>query len=93
MIKDPSTALCLEYDGINAPILSAFGEDTLAEEILKLAKEHNIPIYENPELVKSLSQLSLGEEIPQELYLIIAQLIAFVYNLKGKIPSQPKAQT
>ncbi|MBD1554196.1 EscU/YscU/HrcU family type III secretion system export apparatus switch protein, partial [Pseudomonas typographi] len=77
-------AIALTYDGESAPTLSAKGDDELAEAILALAKQHEVPIYENAELVKLLARLELGESIPQALYLTIAEIIAFAWYLQGK---------
>ncbi len=79
-------AIALTYDGQNAPFVSATGEAELAEEILRIAKDNEIPIYENPELAGMLSRLELGDEIPELLYRCIAEIIAFVYMLKRKTP-------
>ncbi|UFH51573.1 EscU/YscU/HrcU family type III secretion system export apparatus switch protein [Pseudomonas sp. KNUC1026] len=79
-------AIALTYDGESAPNLSAKGDDELAEAILALAKQHEIPIYENAELVKLLARLELGEQIPEALYLTIAEIISFAWYLQGKRP-------
>ncbi|RRJ84407.1 EscU/YscU/HrcU family type III secretion system export apparatus switch protein [Aestuariirhabdus litorea] len=84
--QPPARAVALQYDGEHAPHLSAKGEGDLAEQIIAIAREHKIPLYENPELVRLLAQLDLGEEIPHNLYLCIAQLIAFAYRVQGKVP-------
>ena len=81
-----SLAVALKYDGKTAPKVSAKGSHELAEQIIKLAKKHNVPLSENKELVTLLSTLELGEEIPEILYLAIAEIIAFAYMLKGKVP-------
>jgi flagellar biosynthesis protein len=89
MNKLPETekkAVALSYDGVTAPILSAKGTDDLAEDIIALAKEHEIPIHEEPDLVNLLATLKLGEEIPRELYVAVAEVIAFAYMIKGKLP-------
>ena len=89
MNKLPETkkkVVALSYDGVTAPTLSAKGTDDLAEEIIALAKEHDIPIHEEPELVNLLATLKLGEEIPRELYVAVAEVIAFAYMIKGKLP-------
>ena len=83
-------AVALTYDGCQAPFVSATGDSDIAEEILRIAKEHEIPIYENPELVDVLSRLELGDEIPELLYRTIAEIISFVYLLKDKTPDQLK---
>lgn len=85
--KAPRQAIALSYDGDQAPTLSAKGEDELAEAILALAREHEVPIYENAELVSLLARLELGEQIPEALYLTIAEIIAFAWQLRGKIPA------
>jgi flagellar biosynthesis protein len=82
----PRQAIALTYDGQQAPTLTAKGDDELAEAILAIAREYNVPIYENAELVKMLARLELGDSIPRELYLTIAEIIAFAWNLKGKYP-------
>ncbi len=80
-------AIALSYDGEQAPTLSAKGDDALAEAILALAREHEVPIYENAELVRLLARLELGEQIPEALYLTIAEIIAFAWQLRGKVPA------
>ena len=84
--KTPSKAIALKYDEISAPKLTAKGEDAIADEIMRIAEEHGIPLYENSELVSILSKLELGEEIPEVLYRVIAEIIAFAYHLQGKTP-------
>ena len=83
---DTRQAIALNYDGTHAPTLTAKGDDELAEAILQIAREHEVPIYENAELVKLLARLELGDSIPEELYRTIAEIIAFAWNLKGKYP-------
>ncbi len=86
MNKQPSQAIALKYDGAKAPNLIAKGDDELAEAILNIARQHEVPIYENAELVRLLARLELGESIPEALYLTIAEIIAFAWYLKGKVP-------
>lgn len=82
----PRQAIALSYDGQNAPSLSAKGDDELAEAILAIAREYQVPIYENAELVRLLAKLELGDAIPEPLYRSIAEIIAFAWYLKGKCP-------
>ncbi|QSX39658.1 EscU/YscU/HrcU family type III secretion system export apparatus switch protein [Shewanella cyperi] len=82
------TAVALSYDGKNTPTVTAKGQDLLAEEIIALAKANGIHIHEDPHLANFLNMLELGEAIPKELYLLIAELLAFVYMLDGKFPEQ-----
>lgn len=85
--ESPKKAVALYYDGTTAPILSAKGAGDIADEIIALAKEHDIPIHEEPELVNLLAKLRLGDEIPRELYIAVAEVIAFAYMIKGKMPT------
>ncbi|EHR42261.1 EscU/YscU/HrcU family type III secretion system export apparatus switch protein [Alishewanella jeotgali] len=80
------SASALKYDGSQAPLIIAKGHGQLAADIIALAREHGVLIHEDAELSKLLSKLELGEQIPRELYLIIAELIAFSYVLQGKFP-------
>jgi len=79
-------AVALRYDGETTPKVTAKGSDDIAQQIIELAKKHNIPLSENKELVSLLATLELGEEIPETLYLAVAEIIAFAYMLKGKVP-------
>jgi flagellar biosynthesis protein len=85
--KVPRRAIALEYDGEAAPRVSAIGHDLLAEQIVAIAREHGVPLVENTELAGLLARLDLGDEIPETLYLCIAQIIAFAYRLRGKSPA------
>ena len=84
--KPMPLAVALEYDGDSAPRVTAKGRDALAEQILQIARQHNIPIQENQPLASLLANIELGEEIPESLYLAVAQVIAFAYHLSGKLP-------
>ncbi len=84
----PRQAIALQYDGTHAPTLTAKGDEELAEEILRIARDCEVPIYENAELVRLLARMELGDSIPQELYLTVAEIIAFAWNLKGKFPAE-----
>lgn len=79
-------AIALQYDGDNAPTVTASGEGQLAEEILRLARENDIPLREDAMLTDLLKDLALGEEIPPVLYRVIAEVIAWAYLVSGKYP-------
>lgn len=83
---EASLAVALRYDGENAPKVTAKGSQDIAQQIIAIAKKHNVPLSENKELVTLLATLELGEEIPEVLYLAIAEVIAFAYMIKGKVP-------
>ncbi|PJI49595.1 MAG: flagellar biosynthesis protein FlhB [Pseudomonas sp.] len=82
----PRQVIALNYDGQNAPTLTAKGDDELAETLLAIARHHEVPIYENADLVRLLARLELGEAIPEALYRTLAEIIAFAWHLKGKSP-------
>ena len=63
-----SFAISLEYEGSSAPKVTAKGKGYLAQEIINTAKENNIPIQSDPNLVGLLSQVELNQEIPEALY-------------------------
>ncbi|WP_372966008.1 EscU/YscU/HrcU family type III secretion system export apparatus switch protein [Marinobacter sp.] len=79
-------AVALKYDGERAPVISATGTWELAEEIIRIARENNVPLYENAELAGILARLSLNEEIPEELYRVIAEILAFAFHIRGRTP-------
>ncbi|MAT64035.1 MAG: flagellar biosynthesis protein FlhB [Gammaproteobacteria bacterium] len=82
----PELAVALQYDGERAPRVTAKGSGELAEQIIALAREHEVPLQENAPMVELLSKLELGEEIPPALYLAVAEIIAFAYYISGKAP-------
>lgn len=67
----------------NAPKVIAKGKGKVAEKIIKIAREHNIHIEDDPDLIEVLSQLDINREIPPELYVVVAELLAFVYSLNS----------
>lgn len=87
MTPNKPQAVALFYDGKSTPTVTATGEHDIADQIIAIAREHGVPLYENPELVNVLAQLELGESIPEALYLAIAEIIAFAYYIQGKTPS------
>jgi len=88
MIQDTkqNQAVALKYrrDKDRAPKVVASGKGSTAQKILELAREHNIHIHDDPDLVEVLSQLDLNEEIPPDLYIVVSELLAFVYSLNKK---------
>ena len=87
MTSTSNKAVALHYDGESAPTVTASGEQEIAEQIIAIAREYGVPLYENPELVSALSALDLGDSIPEALYLAIAEIIAFAYYIQGKRPA------
>lgn len=85
-------AVALKYEQAkdNAPRLTAKGTGLIAERIIELAKKEGIPIAEDPDLVGALAQLDFQEEIPMELYMAVAEIMAFAYRLNQKMLEQDK---
>ena len=79
-------AVALEYDGEAAPKVTAKGINEIADKIVDIAAENGIPLQKNEGLVEILSDINLGEEIPENLYRAVAEVIAFAYILSGKFP-------
>ena len=80
-----AVALMYDTDVANAPIVIAKGEDYLAQKIKAKARESQIEIVENKPLARALYQSTdIGEEVPEELYQAVAEVLAYVYNLKNK---------
>jgi len=80
-------AVALKYDAekMGAPTLVAKGARLLAEKIKKIAREHNVPIVQNPPLARALYQaVEVGTEIPANLYKAAAEVLAYVYRLKNQ---------
>lgn len=74
----------------SAPQIVAKGTGSIAQEILSLAKQYDVLVHQDDELSQLLNQLDLGQEIPEGLYHVIAELIAFSYVLQGKFPESWK---
>ena len=80
-------AIAVKYDKskANAPIVLAKGVDLIAQKIKEIAKENDIGIVENMQLARALySSTKIGDEIPQELFQGVAEILAYIYSLKNK---------
>mgnify|MGYP000342020641 CR=1 FL=1 len=67
-----------------APEIIGLGKGEIAEKIIEKAKENDVPIYKNDELVNTLNQFNIGDEIPPELYEVVAQILVFVSDVDKK---------
>jgi flagellar biosynthesis protein len=85
MDKSPK-AVALKYDRAKdkAPRVIAKGRGDIAEKIIEIAKEHDVPLYEDKNLIQILEALDLETEIPPELYRAVAEVLAFIYRLNDK---------
>lgn len=80
-------AVALEYDRevMTAPRVTAKGADFIAERIKEIARENDVPIVENPPLAREIYRLvDIGQEVPEEFFRTVAEILAYVYRLKGK---------
>jgi len=89
MKQEPSTrrqAAALRYEPKRdrAPRLIAKGQGALAEKLIELARQHDIPIRQDKNLLQTLSRLDLNEEIPPQVYQVVAEILAFIYRLSNR---------
>lgn len=90
--KKLDTAVALQYEaGDEAPKIIASGKGLLAERIVDVAKEADIPIHKDAPLASTLSKLEIGDYIPKELYEVVAEILVYVDDmdqLKNKLSSK-----
>jgi flagellar biosynthesis protein len=81
--SEKKSAIALRYDVEHdrAPLILATGRGPVADEILRIAEDNRIPLYEDPELAELLGKIELESEIPPELYMLVAEVLFFVYQL------------
>ena len=86
-------AVSLQYKkGKNAaPKVTAKGQGWMADRIIKMAQENNIPIREDKDLLHLLSEIDVGQEVPESLYKVVAELLAWVYQLNKNYPGSEQA--
>lgn len=81
--KSPQLAVAMAYRaGQSAPQVVAKGRGLIAETIIERAKEAGVYVHESPELVALLMQVDLDQHIPTELYIAVAELLAWLYQLE-----------
>ncbi len=83
-------AVALSYGaGDEAPVIVASGMGYLAEKMVSVAVEHDVPVYEDDSLATILTQFQLGQEVPEELYRAIVEIYAYFLNFDPQRPAQP----
>jgi len=96
-VKPPKTraqAVALTYEAEDgAPRVVAKGKGLLAEEIIERAKAAGVFVHESPDLVNLLMQVDLDERIPPELYVAVAELLAWLYRLEHGTPPEAVPST
>lgn len=81
------TAFALEYQEHDLPRVSASAAGEMAEKLLEIAREHDIPVTEDPSLAEALAGLPDGSQIPDSLFIAVAEVLAYAYYLKNKVPA------
>lgn len=80
--EKPKTAVAVAYEpGERAPKIIAAGKGMVAEKIIEKAKEAEIPFYRDDKLADTLSKLEIGDNIPPELYEVVAEILVFVDDM------------
>ena len=91
--RSAGRAVALSYDGgSGAPVVVASGMGYMAEKIVEVAAESGVPIYEDNSLATMLSQLSLGQEIPDSLYRAIVEIYVYFLNFDPSDPEKAKRE-
>ena len=86
-MPDPNVTAALRYTGDGAPKVVAAGRGHVAASILERAREAGVPVHRDPELATALSELALGQEIPEQMWTAVAQVLAWAYGLSENRPT------
>lgn len=88
-------AVAMRYDAASgaAPKIVAGGLDHAADRIREVAAEHGVPLVEDPDLVALLAACDLGEQIPEDLFEVVATLLGFLYELNGELNGELKSES
>ena len=78
-------AVALRYDAPGAPRVVAVGRGHVGQAIIDTALKHGVPLERNPPLAEALSTVELGDEIPEQLYLAVAQVLSFILRSSGRL--------
>lgn len=90
--KPHPQAVALTYSADSpAPVVVAKGKGHLAQAIIDKAREHGVFVHESPELVSLLMQVDLDSQIPPQLYVVVAELLAWLYRLEHGEQAPPPA--
>ncbi|SOB92912.1 flagellar biosynthesis protein [Ureibacillus xyleni] len=87
-VRKEAIALTYNQEKNNSPKVVAKGKGKIADNILEQASLHNVPIYEDRNLVELLGNLDLNESIPEELYQAVAEVFAFIYKLDRRYSTE-----
>ncbi len=87
-LRQRAAALGYNPEIDRAPRLLAAGDGKIAERIISLAQAENIPIREDPILASALATVEIDQEIPPELYQVVAEVLAYIYRVQKKVDSR-----
>jgi len=94
VVTNPTHVACaLKYvaEEMDSPMLIAKGTELIAKKIINIAKEHNVPVIENPPVARALFKMvDINQSIPPELYKAVAEILMFVYKMKNKNTSNKR---
>lgn len=83
-VRRARSAVALSYDGKGAPSISAKGKGEIADRILEIARANKVAIKKDPALTAALSEIPLGDQVPEALFSAIAEVLAYVYSISDK---------
>ena len=94
VVTNPTHVACaIKYvaEEMDSPMLIAKGTELIAKKIINIAKEHNVPVIENPPVARALFRMvDLNHSIPPELYKAVAEILTFVYKMKNPPNKRPR---
>ena len=82
-------AVALHYERPSAPRVVAVGHGHIGQKIIDTAREHGVPLEQNPNLAEALSKVELDEEIPEQLYMAVALVLSFILRAAGDSKDRP----
>ena len=87
-MSESKRAVALHYNGQDTPTVTATGSGQVADDIIEFAREHDIAIMENRELLALLASLDVGDDIPSELFEVVAQILALSIWMRTAMKEQ-----
>lgn len=82
-------AVALRYERPTAPKVVAVGHGLVGQKIIDVAREHGVPLEQNPDLALALSKIEIDEEIPEALYQAVALVLSFILSAADRKPTAP----
>ena len=85
MSKPSPLAVALQYEAPDVPRVVAMGRGELGQRIIDTAREHGVPLEHNPVLAEALSTVEIDEQIPEALYVAVAEVLAFILRASHRL--------